>query len=211
MVMISNASGFEAGWLAGKYPGQVGHLYSPRGQRGPYDGCPFSLDNKRFVCWSKNVAWPEEEYLRLLTWALMSGTMPLWALVPDLVGDRDGTLREWEKWAPRVSSYGFRLAFAIQEGMTFADVPDDDCVLFIGGGDAFKDAAIKPWCARFPGRVHVGRVNGMERLLASYHAGAISVDGTGWFHKNNSKHASQWNSLNKFLRETSSHALPAST
>jgi hypothetical protein len=85
--------------------------------------------------------------------------------------------------------------------MTFADVPDDDCVLFLGGDDAFKDAAITPWCARYPGRVHVGRVNGMPRLLASYRAGAISVDGTGWFRRGRGGF-SQFNDLRKFLRET---------
>jgi len=62
-------------------------------------------------------------------------------------------------------------------------------------------SAIAPWCARFPGRVHVGRVNGWPRLRASWASGAISVDGTGWFHKGTGG-ASQAADLRKFLRET---------
>lgn len=61
--------------------------------------------------------------------------------------------------------------------------------------------AIAPWCARFPGRVHVARVNTWDRLIACWRAGAISVDGTGWFHKAR-KGQNQGNDLRKFLRET---------
>jgi len=49
--------------------------------------------------------------------------------------------------------------------------------------------------------VHVGRVNGWPRLRASWASGAISVDGTGWFHKGTGG-ASQAADLRKFLRET---------
>jgi hypothetical protein len=133
----------------------------------------------------------------------MAGIPPVWALVPDVVGDRGGTLKQWDACEGVVRSYGFRRAFAVQNGMTFDDVPDDDCMLFLGGDDKFKDAAIAPWCARFPGRVHVGRVNGWTRLVACWRAGAVSVDGTGWFHKGKGGY-SQANDLRKFLRETNS-------
>lgn len=212
--MISNQTGFEAGLLCGMYPGRVGHLYSPGGMRGPYHGVLHSYDNEKYPWHEKNrkrakvgldpLPWPEALWRKMIRRAVLSGYSPLWVLVPDEIADRDGTLRNWDRYAPEIRALGFRLAFAVQDGMTFGDVPDSDCVLFIGGGDEFKDAAIKPWCARFPGRVHVGRVNGMPRLLASYHAGAVSVDGTGWFHKG----TNQFNDLRKFLKETS-NALPA--
>jgi hypothetical protein len=209
LIMVSNATGIEVGLLAGKYPGQVGHLYSPKGQRGPWAEIPFGLDNGAYGAFLNNREWNEDEWRELLWWAAMCGIRPLWAVVPDVVQNREETLRRWSVYEPIVRQRGFRPAFAAQDGMTFDDVPTDDCIIFLAGGDDWKDAAIKPWCARFPGRVHVARVNGSERLLASYHAGAISVDGTGWFHKNNSKHASQFNTLNKFLRETSSHKAAA--
>jgi hypothetical protein len=80
--------------------------------------------------------------------------------------------------------------------MTFEDVPDGECVVFLGGSTEWKLDAIAPWCAAFPGRVHVGRVNTWERLVLCWRSGAIAVDGTGWFHKK------QFADLTKFLRET---------
>jgi hypothetical protein len=146
--------------------------------------------------------WNEDEWRALLVWAAMSGIPPLWCVVPDVVGNREETLERWHQYAHAVKAYGWRCAFAAQDGMTFDDVPDNECVVFLGGSTEWKESAIEPWCRRFPGRVHVARVNGWDRLVKCWRAGAISVDGTGWFHKSNSKHASQFNKLNKFLRET---------
>ncbi len=208
IVMVSNATGIEVGLLAGKYPGAIGHLFSPSGERGPWLEIPYGLDNGAWGAHLNSTEWDEARWRRLLDWAALSGIRPLWAVVPDVVGDRTATLERWPRFVGVVRAHGFRPAFAAQDEMTFDDVPDSECVVFLGGSTEWKDAAIGPWCKRFPGRVHVARVNGSERLLASYHAGAISVDGTGWFHKNNSKHASQFNTLCKFLKETH-NALPA--
>ena len=209
MVMVSNQTGIEVGILAVKHSGRVGHMYSPGGERGPWPEVPYALDNDAWPAFNNKRPRDEAAHMKMLRWSVLSGQPALFALVPDVVGNRDETLREWDRWAPQMGAMGFRLAFAAQDGMTFADVPDDDCVIFIGGSDAFKDAAIKPWCARFPDRVHVGRVNGMPRLLASYHAGAVSVDGTGWFHKNNNKSGGQLAMLRKFLKETSNDSVSA--
>jgi hypothetical protein len=205
LVMVSNATGMEVGLLAGRHPGRVGHLFSPGGQRGPWMEMPYSLDTGDYGCWINGTEWNEAEWRALLMWAAMSGITPLWAVVHDCPGNRDETLRRWEQYEPVVRQFGFRRAFAVQDGMTFADVPDDDCIIFIGGSDKddWKDNAIRPWCARFPGRVHVARVNGADRLLRCWHAGAVSVDGTGWFHKHNDKNGGQAAVLRKFLRETS--------
>lgn len=199
--MISNIGGTDVGILAMQHAGRVGHLYSPGGERGPWRELPFGIDNDAWAAFLNKRPRNHPGWLATLRWAALSGIPPLFALVPDVVGDRDATLRAWDEHEATVRQFGFRQAFAVQDGMTFDDVPTSDCVLFLAGGDEFKDAAIKPWCARFPGRVHVGRVNGMPRLLASYHAGAISVDGTGWFRKGRGGF-SQANDLRKFLRET---------
>lgn len=198
MVMPANCGGSDIGYLAGRYPGSIGHIYSPGGQRGPFAYLPYALDNGAFVAWSKKEPWDEASWRRLLIWAAMSGQAPLWALVPDVVADRAGTLAAWQRYADVVRGFGFRPAFAAQDGMTFADVPDDRCALFLGGGDEWKDAAIGPWCERFPGRVHVGRVNRWDRLVRSWRAGAVSVDGSGWYHRSNGQLAE----LQKFIRET---------
>jgi len=196
--MVSNACGIEVGLLAGRYPGRIGHLYSPGGQRGPWPEIPYALDNGAWPAFTHRREWNEAEWRALIRWAAMSGVCPLWALVPDVVGDKDGTLARWDRFAPELRSFGWRLAFAAQDGMTPADVPDDECAIFLGGSTAWKVAAIKPWCAAFPGRVHVARVNTWDRLVACWRAGAVSVDGTGWFHKA----GHQAGDLRKFLRET---------
>lgn len=207
LVMVGNHSSLRFGHLATKYPGRVGHLYSPGGERGPYDFVPYALDNGAFACWSTGRPWVEGEWLNLIRWAALSGIPPLWAVVPDVVADRDGTLARWSRYVGVVRGMGWRAAFAVQDGMVFGDVPADADVLFLGGTTEWKEAAVRPWCARFPGRVHVARVNFWSRLSLAYHAGAASVDGTGWFRrgaraggKGNS--TDQLAELEKFLRET---------
>lgn len=206
LVMVSNQTGIEVGILAMQYPGRVGHMFSPGGERGPWRELEHALDNDAWPAYTNKRPRNVDKHLRLLNWSLLSGIPPRFALVPDVVGDRDGTLREWDIWAPKMSKMGFRLGFAAQNKMTFDDVPTSDCVVFLGGDDEWKDSAIVPWCARFPGRVHVGRVNYWDRLALAWRAGAVSVDGTGWFRKGRSQGSSQFNDLRKFLRETSQGA-----
>lgn len=213
--MVSNRCGIEVGLLAGKYPGRIGHLYSPGGQRGPWLEIPYALDNGAWPAFKNHRPWDEAAWRALLNWAALSGMPPRWALVPDAVGDRDETLARWRHYAGVVRGLGFRCAFALQDGMTFDDVPDGECTLFLGGSTLWKERAIAPWCERFPGRVHVARVNTWRRLVACWRAGAVSVDGTGWFRKGNgigskSGHkTTQDAELRKFLRETTAQAAEA--
>lgn len=183
MVMLANRCGIEIGYLAARFPGLVGHLYSPGAQCGPYPFMPYALDNGAFIAWKHKRAWPEDEWRFMLRWAALSGQRPLWCIVPDVVADRAATLANWDRYAEEIRGFGFRPALAVQDGMTFDDVPDSDCMLFLGGSTEWKEGAIAPWCERFPDRVHVGRVNKWRRLMMCYRAGAVSVDGTGWFHK----------------------------
>ncbi|HEX8184352.1 MAG TPA: hypothetical protein VF747_06365 [Blastocatellia bacterium] len=167
MVMPANSSKALVHHWATKYSGLLGHLYGPTGQRGPYRWLPYALDNNRFPAWENGTAWSEPAYLQLLEWAYraaLAGQPPLWALVPDVVADRDGTLKEWDKWSVVVESYGFKLAFAVQDGMTRKDVPNNADVVFIGGTVAWKWKTAPQWCAAFP-RVHIGRVNTYDRIF----------------------------------------------
>jgi len=200
MVMVANQTGLEVGHLAGRYPGAIGHLYSPGAARGPWPYLPYALDNAAFISAKRSVPWDEGAWKRLLLWAAMSGQRPLWAVVPDVVANREATIERWHQYVGDVRRYGFRPAFAVQDGMSFEDVPSEDCVLFIGGSTEWKVEAIGPWCARFPGRVHVARVNTAGRLVDCWRGGAVSVDGSGWFHK--SPRSNQRADLVKFIRET---------
>jgi len=187
--MPANQTNVEFGFLAGRYPGALGHLYSPGAHTGPHHFFPYALDNGAYSAWSKNLDFDVDAWRRHLDWGSRQRQRPLWAVVPDFVASHDLTLERWHMYVGEVRSRGMRPAFAVQNGATFDAAPDDECMLFIGGTDEFKDPAIAPWCARFPGRVHVGRVNRKKRLWACYEAGAVSVDGTGWYHVNNGQRA----------------------
>lgn len=177
--MPANNTGIEVGYLAGRYPGRIGHLFSPGAQRGPYSFIPYALDNERFSAWSSGKPWDEAKWVRMLDWAKLSGQRPLWALVPDVVADRDATLADWRKYAPQLARYGWPLAFAVQDGMTKSDVPSDADVVFVGGSTEWKWRTVRTWCGEFE-RAHVGRVNTYRRLWDCHDAGAESGDGTGW-------------------------------
>lgn len=190
LVMVSNQSNITFGYWSGKFPGSIGHLYSPGGQRGPWTWLPYALDNGAFT----NLDIPA--WRNLLRWAALSGVKPLWCAVPDSVGDREVTLEMYRAYAHEVVAYGFRPAFVAQDGMGFDDVPNEECMIFVGGGTEWKEASIVPWSKQFPGRVHVGRVNDSDRLWKCWNAGVSSVDGTGWFHKR------QLGVLHKFIERT---------
>lgn len=184
LVMPANNSKWQVHYWQGKYGG-LGHLYSVGSFKGPYGHLPYALDNGRFPAWSSGKPWVEADYMNLLEQARKacdSGLWPLWALVPDVVADKDATLAQWGEWSEKVRLHlpGVPLAFAAQDGMTPDDVPLDADVVFMGGSDDFKRPSIRPWCREFP-RVHVGRVNSYSMLVHCYESGAESCDGTGWF------------------------------
>jgi hypothetical protein len=176
IVMPANNTGIVIGWLAGRFPGGIGHLFSPGAQRGPFQFMPYALDNGAFAAGD---AWEEAPWFDLMEWAKLSGQRPLWSIVPDVVADRLRTLRKWNLYAPQLQKYGWPLAFAVQDGMVAADVPSGADVVFVGGSTEWKWATAEMWCKEFP-RVHVGRVNTYRRLWDCHDWGAESCDGTGW-------------------------------
>ena len=181
VVMPSNNSGLQVGYLAGKYPGRLGWLIGPGGWRKPPSWMPVALDNGAFGAWSKSQPWDERAWWNLLSEATRV-CLPLWAIVPDVVMDKDATIESWHKWEPvlRDEFQNLPLAMAVQDGMTPADVPAGAQWIFVGGGDPWKMRSVPMWCEAFPGRVHVGRVNTAKRLWECDRAGVVSCDGTGW-------------------------------
>ena len=199
IVMPANNSGIRVGYVASRYehaPARLGHLYSPGGQTGPHAFMPYALDNGAFGCWTRKEPFAEYPWRDLLDWAANSGQRPLWALVPDSVGDRDATLRMWDTFAPVVTGYGWPLACAAQDGMEPSDVPAEASTVFMGGSTEWKWSSLSAWAAAFPGRLHVGRVNGLRQLRLCADVGAASCDGTGF-----GRAIRQWNELETFLAE----------
>jgi hypothetical protein len=180
LVMPANNRGQVVKDLARKFPGCIGHLYSPGGLSSLYDYIPFALDNGKFPVWAAGKTWDEAAFVGMLDRVVNAGGRPRWVLVPDVVADRDGTLREWDRWCSRLQGYGWPLAFAAQDGMVADDVPCEASVVFVGGTTKWKRRTLHDWCDAFD-RVHVGRINTDKWLWECHEAGAESCDGTGWF------------------------------
>lgn len=198
MVMLANNSGATARSLAARYPGRIGHLYSPGGERGPFDEFPYALDNGAFSAWTSGEEWNKGAWLDLVGWAKAAETPPLWAAVPDVVADAAATIRSWFAYSHHVAATEWPLAFVAQDGMSVRDVPTSANVVFIGGSTEWKRKALGEFTRAFE-RVHVGRVNGYSMLDACYELGVESVDGTGWLRGDKR----QLGGLVRFLDETS--------
>lgn len=106
----------------------------------------------------------------------------LFATAPDALGDHPATVRRARPLLKRIKRLGFRAAFIAQDGWDEATTPWEEFdVLFIGGTTRFKfrggrDAALA--AKRHGKKVHMGRVNSLERLRAAFAIGCDSVDGT---------------------------------
>ncbi len=181
MVMPSNNSSSVIHYWAGRFPGRLGWLTGPSGltktKLRPW--MPFALDNDAFASWTKGTPWIESYWLAMLdTLKHDSEFSPMWVLVPDVVADRDATLRNWDKYSPIAETFGWPLAMAVQDGMTPKDLPNN-CVIFVGGTTDWKWNNLEMWTS-LGRKVHVGRVNEVHRLEQCERLNVASVDGTGW-------------------------------
>lgn len=177
MLMPSNHSSGLIHYLAGKYPGRIGWLQSPSWFKPSRHYLPYACDNDAYVAHTSGKAWDADKWLAMLDRVNVEPSKPIWCLVPDVVADRAATLRSWEQHSGIVK---WPKAFAVQDGMEPSDVPDGADVVFVGGTTSWKWRTLPMWTASFP-RVHVGRVNSLEKLWVCERHGVESVDGTGWF------------------------------
>jgi hypothetical protein len=149
--------------------------------REPKFGHVWALDNGVYGAFTNKRKWSEKPFYDFLD--KYADKEPAWAVVPDWVGDCELTLERWHDHSERVAGYGVPLALAVQDGMTHEMVKSLDTqpsIIFVGGSTEFKLRTMRGWCKNFP-RVHIARVNTEKRLWQCHHAGAESVDGTGWF------------------------------
>ncbi|MEY4300035.1 MAG: hypothetical protein RIR25_1271 [Verrucomicrobiota bacterium] len=179
MLMLCGQSNALWHYAAGKWPNKVGLLLGPSYYKKtpvrPW--MPYVLDNDAFTLREN---WNEAKWREMLAWARLQSHKPEWVLVPDVVGSKEGTLERWDRYEKEVRACGWPLAFAVQDGMMTEDVPASADVVFIGGTDSFKWRTVETWVVSFP-RVHVGRVNNIDRVWQCDDLGVESVDGTGWF------------------------------
>jgi len=191
--MPANNTGWFFHSLA-RETGNIGQLFSPNGQRQTFPWLPYALDNGAFTCWDMrgNVfdqdKWNalENDWHRLLVWSQTQPFDPRWAIVPDVPGDTEATLRQWKEYASIVQSCKIPLAIAVQNGMTKNDVRDlspEPDVVAVGGTTEWKWEHVEYWARCFK-RVHVLRCNSPEKLHYLSALGIESCDGTGWYRGN---------------------------
>lgn len=182
VVMPSNNTGSVVRDLHSRFPGRLAHLITPGGWRRPF--MPYALDNGAFGAWIAGAEFDRLRFRDHLTSAAShvqrGGEPPLWVAVPDVVADKRATLEAWDEWAPKLRSYGWPLAFVVQDGMIRQDVPEDADFVFVGGTLKWKWSWVPSWAAWFGKRVHVGRVNSPSALDWLDQLGVGSCDGTGW-------------------------------
>ncbi len=186
--MPSNNTGSRVRELAIRFPGRLAHLISPGGWRTPF--LDYALDNGAFKAFARGTPFDEDAFDNLRNRARnhagKTGATPLWMAVPDVVANRERTIENWHRLAPALRSYGWPLAFVVQDGMRRECVPVAGSVggapdiIFVGGSVSWKWSTVPAWCAWFR-RVHIGRVNRPDALEYLDHLGAESCDGTGWF------------------------------
>lgn len=182
MMLIMGQSNRIWHYWAGRYPGSVGVLVGPSyGTKVPIDSwMPFALDNDAFTCWRDKKPWDVQAWREMLARVRLTQLQPIWAAVPDVVADREGTLKNWDRYAEEIKRLGWPAALCVQDGMTPDDVPREADVIFVGGSDSWKFPNLHIWTSHFP-RVHCARVNAPRMIEACERLGCESVDGTGWF------------------------------
>ena len=180
MVMPSNHTSMQLGYIVGTWPGRIGWMLSPGGWRTPADWMPYALDNGAFPAWTKGHKFDEQAFYNHCQRIVGMTHKPLWIAVPDVVANREETIKSWWRHCSRVAKFCHRLAFVVQDGMSPDDVPENADLVFVGGTTEWKWSTLKMWTGNFP-LVHVGRVNTERMLWMAHECGAESCDGTGWF------------------------------
>jgi hypothetical protein len=190
MVMPSNQAGGMVHYLAGRFPGQIGWLLAPDNFKEPRRWLPYAIDNGKFAAWGNeqnfggktetSSEWTEDKFFDLLDRCKLSRYKPMWVAVPDEVGNKEETLWLWDHFENKIRRYGWPLAFVAQDGMKPRDVPKTADIVFIGGSTTWKWRSVAEFVASFP-RVHVGRVNWVDKLEYCEAIGVESCDGTGFF------------------------------
>ena len=161
-----------------EYDECFGLLNSPRaGILAPLEnGVTWALDNNIFTMEFILTNWMKalERYQSYLDTCLF-------AVAPDVVGDRERTLKQFDQYQPILKDMGYPVALATQDGMTTSDIPWNRVdAIFVGGSVEHKMGEQTGWIIKHAIanhiHVHIGRVNSRKRIMRFWFAD--SVDGT---------------------------------
>jgi hypothetical protein len=159
----------------------LGVLSSPRRFYTNVEGWQWAADNDAYSKWDAG------RYRTMLD-ALKGVPGCLFVTAPDVVGDAAWTLRRLYAWLDSRLLDGFPVALVSQDELRSEQVPWDDlAAFFIGGSDEWKMGdQNRRLVAEAKERglwVHMGRVNGHQRIRYAKAIGCDSFDGTSmsWF------------------------------
>jgi hypothetical protein len=179
VIYLSGVMGPKIRTAMDREPDLLGLMNTPDTRyRCPSPPIQWAADNGAFGAFLRGVPF---DFDRWADWLARQPRSSLFAVVPDVVEDHNGTLDLWHQWAPVVRDLGHRPAFALQNGVSSSTVPADADVLFIGGDDGFKEGPVaRSTCWEYAGRcwLHMGRVNTWRRLKIAQSFRCDSVDGT---------------------------------
>lgn len=158
-----------------KHP-NLGTLVTPSNGAIPVPSIPWACDNDAFNGFS------ETTFVTMLN-RVQGVDGCLWVAAPDVVGDAEATLAQFDDWRAEIVDRNYPVALVGQDGMTLGDVPwpNIDC-LFIGGSTEWKlgpeaRQLVREAVARDK-LVHMGRVNSWKRIRYAGAIGCDSFDGT---------------------------------
>ena len=187
-ILLGNHSSPEFHHLAGLFPERIGWLLGPASLK----ACkirpwlePVCFDNDCFPAWQNGTEWSEKAWVEMIQTIKDRQIKVKWILAPDAPGDFQKTLTMFYALRHHIEKLNAPVCFAIQDGMTteqFQSIPCTIDYLFIGGTDKFKWSTLAGWYQFFgPEKIHVGRVNSLDKLIVCDRLGVGSVDGTYWF------------------------------
>lgn len=176
-VLVSGATTTVAEMMARH--SNLGVLVTPNdGNRFPVKGTVWAADNSAYSGFDTAI------YDRFLT-KLAQRPDCRWVAAPDVVGDAEATMRQWQHWRPVIKAHHLVPALVAQDGLTVRDVPWSEVgAIFIGGTTRYK---LSEAAAEIVGEgnkrnlwTHMGRVNTARRVLFAAAIGCRSIDGSSF-------------------------------
>lgn len=155
-------------------------LISARGVH-RHEGFPYAIDNGAWTSHQKGEPFQEAPFRQLLR---SHGELADWVVVPDIVAGGEESLKMSTRWIPEVLSQTRQALFAVQDGMSPAQVVPllgSRVGIFVGGSTEWKLQTLPEWGRVAEARgcwLHVGRVNSARRIHLCGRARAHSFDGT---------------------------------
>jgi hypothetical protein len=144
-------------------------------------GTEYAIDNGAFS------GFDQARFSRLLQRQAGAAARCIFVACPDVVANGRRTLELWHRrqlFTADCPQWYSRLAFVAQDGIEDLEIPWDEFEwLFVGGGDPWKDSRASMDIVRtakaLRKRIHVGRVNEINRYRRFAELGADTCDGSG--------------------------------